>query len=89
MKRGAPVRRLPVPILIMIGESLYGSRWQTALGRALGMNDGRRVRQWVAGDRPIAHDVPEKLCKIIKDHITILGFALLAIEEMSKPDDEK
>jgi len=35
------------------GKSLFGERWQTDLARELGLSDGRRIRQWMAGDRPI------------------------------------
>lgn len=34
------------------GQALYGDRWQSDLARALEVND-RRVRQWMAGERPI------------------------------------
>ena len=34
------------------GNLLYGDRWQTDLARALQVND-RRVRQWIASERPI------------------------------------
>lgn len=34
------------------GTILYGDRWQSDLARALNVND-RRVRQWIAGERPI------------------------------------
>lgn len=39
------------------GVALFGPRWQTALARALGMRDGRRVRQWMTGDRPIPEGI--------------------------------
>jgi hypothetical protein len=35
-----------------VGNLLYGTRWQSDLARALEVND-RRVRQWMAGERPI------------------------------------
>ncbi len=35
------------------GQALYGDRWQTDLARDLGFSDGRRIRQWLSGDRPI------------------------------------
>lgn len=39
----------PSERLRLAGERLYGSRWQTAMARSLGVSD-RRVRQWLAGD---------------------------------------
>jgi len=34
------------------GLALYGQTWQTQLGNALG-TDSRRIRQWLAGERPV------------------------------------
>ncbi|MEG9883839.1 MAG: hypothetical protein V6Z86_04310 [Hyphomicrobiales bacterium] len=38
--------------LTAIGQALYGPRWQTDLARNLGF-DSSRIRQWLAGARPI------------------------------------
>lgn len=38
--------------LEMAGRALYGKTWQTQLGNALG-TDSRRIRQWLAGERPV------------------------------------
>lgn len=35
-----------------LGASLWGSQWQTAMSKALGVNP-RTVRRWAAGDRAI------------------------------------
>ena len=40
-------------LLTKIGQTLYGERWQTDLARDLGHSDGRRIRQWMSGDRPV------------------------------------
>lgn len=34
------------------GEALYGSRWQSEVAALLDI-DSRRVRAWMAGERPI------------------------------------
>jgi len=39
-------------ILADMGQTLYGTRWQSDLARALGVGD-RRVREWVNGERSI------------------------------------
>lgn len=36
-----------------VGQALYGQRWQTDIARDLELTDARRVRQWMAGERPI------------------------------------
>jgi len=43
---------MPRDDLIAAGEALYGPRWQTDVARLLNIDD-RRVRQWLAGARPI------------------------------------
>lgn len=44
--------------LKMVGEALYGpSHWQAGLKKALGLNDTRRIRHWMAGTRPIPKGV--------------------------------
>lgn len=45
--------RLLARDLKIIGVFLYGTRWQTALARALQRSD-RLVRYWAAGDRPLS-----------------------------------
>lgn len=38
--------------LASAGECIYGARWQTALARALGVND-RTVRRWLSGEQVV------------------------------------
>jgi transcriptional regulator with XRE-family HTH domain len=38
--------------LVQAGRLLYGTRWQTALGRALGVSD-RTVRRWASGEQHV------------------------------------
>jgi len=50
--------------LIAAGQALYGERWQSELGAALGYTDkGRNVRRWINGDRPI----PERIWPLLRD----------------------
>lgn len=35
------------------GKTLFGDRWQTDLANALDLSDARRIRQWMAKERPI------------------------------------
>jgi len=43
--------------LMAAGRALYGDRWKAELARALGISDGRRIRQWLSDDRPIPEGV--------------------------------
>lgn len=47
-----------------IGEALYGTNWQSALAREIGVND-RTVRYWADGTRPWSALLPEKLAKLL------------------------
>lgn len=53
--------------IMATGKALYGDRWQTDLARAMGFNDGRRVRQWLSGDRPVPGDLRAKLKQLVLD----------------------
>lgn len=57
---------VPDPRLRLVGEALYGSRWQSDLARALGVGD-RRVREWVAGDRRIPPGVWADIASLLRD----------------------
>lgn len=51
--------------LNVIGRTLYGEQWQTALARRIGV-DARTVRKWAAGDRAIQQPVAELLALLLK-----------------------
>lgn len=51
-------------MLVNTGKALYGDRWQTDIGRDLGV-DSRRVRQWLASERPIPPGVWNDLVKLL------------------------
>ncbi|MDW0748157.1 hypothetical protein P2H88_14305, partial [Mannheimia haemolytica] len=52
--------------LSIIGESLYGTQWQSNLARDLRLSDARRVREWVAGERKIPFGVWADLTELVK-----------------------
>jgi hypothetical protein len=62
--------------LTKAGQALFGNQWQTALSRAIGLNDARRVRQWLSGDRPIPIGVWAKIAALLRSHQTTLGNVL-------------
>lgn len=51
--------------IVQIGIAVYGSRWQTDLARDLGLKDGRRIRQWLVGERPVPIDIALDLKKLL------------------------
>lgn len=71
-----PPKHAADPRLARAGQLLYGERWQSDLARALGIGD-RRVRQWLAGDRPIPEgiwrDIAELLRVRIEDAAKLMG----------------
>lgn len=48
------------------GETLFGSAWQSELARQIGVNDSRRIRQWLAAERPIPAGVWLELAELAK-----------------------
>jgi hypothetical protein len=52
--------------LKIAGETLFGSRWQTAMARWLGMKDARSVRRWAAGDTPVPPGVETQILERLK-----------------------
>lgn len=65
--------------LINVGLALYGERWQTDLARDLGLSDGRRIRQWLSGDRPIPEGIWDDLGKLLADRKNVINEVLNAI----------
>lgn len=57
-----------MPDLPRIGAALYGSRWQSELARALGVNN-RLVRHWTDGTRPQPADLPQRLAALAERRV--------------------
>lgn len=72
--------------LIDAGKALYGERWQTDLGRALGLPDARRVRQWLSGDRPIPARVWDDVAKLLRERKAVIDATLERIEAPATSD---
>ncbi|ARD28896.1 transcriptional regulator [Acinetobacter lactucae] len=49
------------------GSLLYGQSWQTDFARAIDI-DPRRVRQWLAGERPIPLNLWEDVVKLLQEN---------------------
>lgn len=70
----------PQDHLIAAGRALFGERWQTDVARALGV-DSRRVRQWMAGERPIPAGVWPDLAGLVRQR----QMTLKALLDSSEP----
>ena len=59
------MQKSPVDILRAAGEALFGDEWQSPLARTLSI-DGRKMRFYVAGDRPVPEAVLDRLPEILR-----------------------
>ncbi len=62
------------------GKALFGDRWQTALSRSLGLSDARRVRQWMAKERPIPVGVWADICGLLRQRETSIKSVLKSFD---------
>jgi hypothetical protein len=78
----------PRDLLAIVGEALYGPRWQSDVARDLKVDD-RTVRRWLAGDTDPAPGVWRDLLAIVEARRTALAEArtqLAAFVRAIKPD---
>jgi hypothetical protein len=55
-----------------IGTTLFGQTWQTQLAKLLNV-DSRRIRQWLALERPIKPEIWLEIKKIAQKHQTAIN----------------
>ncbi|MEB8081771.1 helix-turn-helix domain-containing protein [Klebsiella michiganensis] len=67
-------------LLISAGQLLFGERWQTELARALGLSDGRRIRQWLSGDRPIPAGIWDDLSDLLNGRSSEIALIVKQIQ---------
>jgi len=60
-----------LPLLIAVGQALYGERWQSPLARDLGVSD-RTMRRWVAGTYPVPKGVRDDLLRLCAERGALL-----------------
>ncbi|MDR2710717.1 MAG: hypothetical protein LBB65_05240 [Burkholderiales bacterium] len=48
------------------GQALYGDTWQTNMASELGLSGSRRVRAWIAGERPIPPGVWADIAALLR-----------------------
>ena len=49
------------------GQLLYGNLWQSALARALDV-DNRTVRRWVSGESAIKQSIAQEIIELLKNN---------------------
>jgi hypothetical protein len=62
-----------------VGSKLWGSRWQTDMAQALGVND-RTVRRWVSGAEEPRSGVWTELIQILRERREELGKVIERVE---------
>lgn len=75
-------------LLHEIGQALYGTQWQSDLGRALGVNV-RTVQRWAAGEIVPPAGVYVELLKLARDRSGELGALMPRIEEAARAVSEE
>lgn len=70
-------------LLARVGVLLYGERWQSDLAKDLEI-DPRRMRQWLAGERPIRADTPERLVDLLVRRRGQISSLLVELESDQK-----
>lgn len=63
------------------GEALFGERWQTDLSRELGLSDARRIRQWMAGERPIPVGIWADVCQLLRRRQITIQSVLTSLQK--------
>lgn len=58
-------------LLVECGEALYGTQWQSALARDLGVSD-RTVRRWVAGTSDVPAGLYVDLVRLTQERAALL-----------------
>ncbi|MGX8840984.1 hypothetical protein ACWWKA_27395 [Klebsiella quasipneumoniae] len=71
-------------MVICAGLLLCGERWLTELARALGLSDGRRIRQWLSGDRPIPVGIWDDLRELLEDRSSKMELIVKQIQASKK-----
>ncbi|MDR0249979.1 MAG: hypothetical protein LBI35_01495 [Burkholderiales bacterium] len=63
------------------GRALFGEAWQTDLSRALKLSGSRRVRAWIAAERPIPPGVWQEIADLLRERGEA---AIVLAEQMPK-----
>lgn len=70
-----------------VGETVYGSNWQSPLSRALGIND-RTIRRYAAGTSNIGSEFSDRLLAAMEHEMSKLKTAIEIIESDKMNGDD-
>lgn len=59
-------------LLRLVGEALYGERWQSPLASDLGVSD-RAVRYWISAVNPCPDDIGTRLLSVVVQKREAMG----------------
>lgn len=68
-------------MLVEAGEALYGSQWQSALARDLGVSD-RTVRRWASGHTDMPQGVYVDLLRLTQERAQVLEDLAARLREL-------
>lgn len=81
------VKKILLPSrLEAVGLALFGKQWQSDLSRALGLNDSRRMRQFMSSDRPIPLGIPSDLLALLKARKILINNEISQLEKDGASD---
>lgn len=69
-------------LLRLVGEALYGERWQAPIAADLGVSD-RAVRYWISAANPCPDDLGERLLAIVvRKRESLAGLESIVVERV-------
>lgn len=69
-------------LLRLVGEALYGERWQAPIAADLGVSD-RAVRYWISAANPCPDDLNERLLAIVvRKRESLAGLESIVVERL-------
>ena len=69
-------------LLRLVGEALYGERWQAPIAADLGVSD-RAVRYWISAANPCPDDLGVRLLAIVvRKRESLVGLESIVVERV-------
>ena len=71
-------------LLVECGQALYGTQWQSALARDLGIS-GRTMRRWVAGTTDAPAGLHVDLLRLTQERAAVLDSLAARLRKAGAP----